>query len=110
MPPHHALLWSTRRSPDATGRTAARWATASPLAIRKIRETEWMTVVGVVGDTRVEGLSQDPYAQIYVPLPQMPRSWTYVVLRTGGVIRRGRCGNDPAGGCRGSIPRCRSST
>lgn len=66
------------------------WPDRSPLGARitfgdpEDPETEWMTVAGVVGDTRVEGISQDPYAQIYVPYAQQPRGAMYVVLRAAG--------------------------
>ena len=46
--------------------------------------TQWMTVVGVVGDTRVTGLTDDPYPQTYIPAAQAEPSSMAVVLRATG--------------------------
>jgi putative ABC transport system permease protein len=56
-------------------------APGSPPAPR----TEWYTVVGVVGDVRQFGLTQDMVAQIYVPLTQTPFGIAgQVLVRTAG--------------------------
>jgi predicted permease len=44
----------------------------------------WLTVVGVVGDTRQEGMADVPYAQVYRPMPQFPRPGMWVTIRTAG--------------------------
>jgi putative ABC transport system permease protein len=44
----------------------------------------WLTVVGVVGDTRVTGLTDVPYAQIYQPHTQTGQGTMVVLLRTTG--------------------------
>lgn len=46
--------------------------------------TPWMTVVGVVGDTRVTGLTDAPYAQIYRPYAQAEQGAMVVLLRVAG--------------------------
>lgn len=43
---------------------------------------EWRSVVGVVGDVRHEGLETTSMEQIYIPLPQFPHAFMYVVLHT----------------------------
>ncbi len=43
-----------------------------------------MTIVGVVRGTRVEGLTDEPYSQTYVPFAQAGRSFATVLLRTRG--------------------------
>lgn len=47
-------------------------------------ESQWLTVVGVVGDTRVTGLTDAPYAQIYRPYTQVGQGTMAVLLRTTG--------------------------
>jgi predicted permease len=44
--------------------------------------TDYMTVVGVVGDVRQEGLTATPYSQIYAPVAQNFRRSMVVVVRT----------------------------
>ena len=47
--------------------------------------TEWYTIIGVVGDVRQFGLTQDVVAQIYVPLTQTPFGVAgQVLVRTAG--------------------------
>jgi putative ABC transport system permease protein len=48
------------------------------------REEAWMTIVGVVGDTRNRGLGEDVYPQLYAPLAQVPRRSMTLVVRTPG--------------------------
>ncbi len=45
---------------------------------------DWYTIVGIVGDTRQEGVSREPYAQMYFPYAQGPRRGMYVIVRTAG--------------------------
>lgn len=48
-------------------------------------QTEWFTIVGVVGDVRQFGLAQDTVAQVYVPLAQSPFGFAgQVLVRTAG--------------------------
>jgi putative ABC transport system permease protein len=49
-------------------------------------EKPWFTVIGVVGDTRADGMDKPPVAQVYEPWTQN-RWWygsTFVVLRSSG--------------------------
>jgi predicted permease len=70
--------------------TAARrfWGKASPVGSRITFDSGdpngWMTVVGVVGDTRVEGPAQAAYPQVYAPLAQETYPSVYTVVRTAG--------------------------
>lgn len=62
---------------------------------KRIRVTSergmWRETVGVVGDTKQEGLAARPAAQLYEPLDQVPfRSITFVVKTTGRPMRRAR--------------------
>jgi putative ABC transport system permease protein len=58
---------------------------ADPLGRRlSVNGQDWYTIVGIVGDTRQEGVSREPYAQIYFPYAQGPRRGMYVVIRTAG--------------------------
>jgi putative ABC transport system permease protein len=42
----------------------------------------WLTVVGIVGDMRREGLEQEPVAQIFEPLAQNPSRLETLLVRT----------------------------
>ncbi len=44
----------------------------------------WFEIVGVVGDTRYYGLSNEPKPEIYVAHAQVPRSYMSIAIRTGG--------------------------
>jgi putative ABC transport system permease protein len=44
----------------------------------------WVTVVGIVGDTRQEGLADIPYAQLYRPISQFGRPAMWATVRTAG--------------------------
>ena len=63
----------------------------------------WRTIVGVVGSTRLEGVGQESYSQVFAPPAQNPGPNTYVVLRTTGdplllapAVRRELAALDPA--------------
>jgi len=65
--------------------------------------TTWMTIVGVVGSTRLEGVGLETYPQVFTPLAQAPVPFLYVVARTTGdaqalapVLRRELAALDPA--------------
>ena len=63
----------------------AQWSGADPIG-RRIRwdDGDWVTIVGVVGNTRVEGLDQDPRPETYRPFLQSPMRYMTVVLRGSG--------------------------
>ena len=44
----------------------------------------WLAIVGVVRDTRHEGLSEEPYSQMYAVHTQVPRRSLAMVVRTSG--------------------------
>ncbi len=44
----------------------------------------WATVVGVVGDVRQYGLDTQAKTEVYIPQLQLPRSYTFLVVRTEG--------------------------
>jgi putative ABC transport system permease protein len=65
--------------------------------------TGWLTIVGVVGSTRLEGVGLETYPQVFTPLAQSPVPFLYVVARTIGdplafapVLRRELAALDPA--------------
>src|SRR5207244_10310214 len=41
-------------------------------------------VVGVVGDVRQYGLATQPKTEVYIPMLQLPRNYTFLVIRTDG--------------------------
>lgn len=43
----------------------------------------WATVVGIVGDVRQYGLDVEPATQVYLTLPQEPRGYMTLVMRSG---------------------------
>jgi putative ABC transport system permease protein len=49
-------------------------------------KSPWITIVGVVADTRGHGLLQEPQAEIYFPVRQMDGAWNqlFLVVRTEG--------------------------
>jgi putative ABC transport system permease protein len=48
------------------------------------RDTDWLTIVGVVADTRRGGLDRRPWAELYYPHAQGPDRRMFVLLRTAG--------------------------
>ncbi|MDQ3698699.1 MAG: ABC transporter permease [Gemmatimonadota bacterium] len=61
------------------------WPGQEPIGSRiAFGDTVFRTIVGIVGDTRQEGVSEAPYPQAYRAYAQVPRRAMYVTLRTGG--------------------------
>jgi putative ABC transport system permease protein len=65
------------------------WPNQSPIGsqVRWARsdKVEWMTIVGVVGDIRHDGLDDEAYPAVYTPYTQKPMPWKRflsVVVRT----------------------------
>src|SRR4029434_2803644 len=50
--------------------------------------TSWLTIVGVVGSTRLEGVGLETYAQAFTPLAQTPVPYGHAVARTTGSLVR----------------------
>ena len=48
------------------------------------QSSPWLTIVGIVSDTRHEGLSSEPYSQMYAIHTQTPRRALNLVLRSSG--------------------------
>jgi putative ABC transport system permease protein len=71
-------------------RTMARyWGDRNPIGSRirlgRTEDSDWLTVVGVVGDVRQYGLARDVVAQAYTPLSQIGNGLAgRVLLRTAG--------------------------
>jgi putative ABC transport system permease protein len=42
----------------------------------------WKTIVGVIADTRANGLGRPASLEMFAPLPQEPRSWMVLAMRT----------------------------
>jgi len=47
-------------------------------------ESTWWTIVGVVGDVAQEGVTAEPYPQVYRPIAQSPARGLAVAIRTAG--------------------------
>jgi putative ABC transport system permease protein len=47
-------------------------------------QARWLTIVGVVGDTRRGGVDREPRAEVYYPLAQAPDRRMYALVRTSG--------------------------
>lgn len=62
------------------------WPGRDPInrRLRVGQEDDWMTVVGVVGDTRRQGLDRTPIAQLFRPFSQRPSRGFTLVVRTSG--------------------------
>jgi predicted permease len=65
------------------------WPNESPLGaqVRWARsdEVQWLTIVGVVGDVRHDGLDDEAYPAVYMPLTQKQMAWkrfNSIVIRT----------------------------
>jgi putative ABC transport system permease protein len=46
--------------------------------------TRWLTIVGIVGNTRRGGVDHAPWAELYYPLAQAPDRRMYALIRTSG--------------------------
>jgi putative ABC transport system permease protein len=46
--------------------------------------TQWLTIVGVVGDTRRGGVDHATWSEVYYPLAQAPDRRMYALVRTSG--------------------------
>jgi putative ABC transport system permease protein len=46
------------------------------------KETDWMTVVGVVGDTKPRELRSEPVAELYMPYDQQPEPGMALMIRS----------------------------
>jgi len=58
---------------------------ADPVGSRvSVDGSTWATVVGIVADTRQEGLSAKPYAQLYFAADQFPSRTMFVSVRASG--------------------------
>jgi putative ABC transport system permease protein len=61
------------------------WPNENPIGRRmKIgadTTSPWLTIVGVVGETRYQGLTNPPTPSVYLPYQQEPRSRAYIVVR-----------------------------
>ena len=63
----------------------ATWPTESALGKRiKIGDGDWLTVIGVVGDTKHYTLNEQQLLQGYVPHAQRPQIFTSIVVRAKG--------------------------
>ena len=47
-------------------------------------QSQWLTIVGVVGSTRRGGVDRAPWAELYYPIRQAPDRRMYVLIRTSG--------------------------
>jgi putative ABC transport system permease protein len=47
-------------------------------------QARWLTIVGVVADTRRGGVDRDPRAEVYYPLSQFPDRRLFALIRTNG--------------------------
>lgn len=51
-------------------------------------DSEWLTIVGIVGDVRQRGLDQEPRPELYLPFAQIPENWALGVIRSSGLVVR----------------------
>jgi putative ABC transport system permease protein len=47
-------------------------------------QARWLTIVGIVADTRRGGVDREPRAEVYYPVTQLPDRRMYVLVRTSG--------------------------
>ena len=47
-------------------------------------QARWLTIVGIVADTRRGGADREPRAELYYPHTQLPDRWMYALVRTSG--------------------------
>jgi putative ABC transport system permease protein len=47
-------------------------------------QARWLTIVGLVADTRRAGVDHEPRAELYYPLSQVPERRMYALVRTSG--------------------------
>jgi putative ABC transport system permease protein len=47
-------------------------------------QARWLTIVGIVADTRRGGVDREPRAEVYYPFTQLPERRMYVLVRTSG--------------------------
>jgi putative ABC transport system permease protein len=73
----HAIARKYFPAGDAIGR---RFRTGGP----ERPNNPWMTIVGVVGDVKFDGLARDPSEAYYLPLAQELWNGLFAVLRTSG--------------------------
>jgi putative ABC transport system permease protein len=71
-----------RRFYQGTSPIGQRIAAADPKA-------PWVTIVGIVADTRGRGPLREPRAELFVPVRQMPQFWNqlFLIVRTDGEPR-----------------------
>jgi predicted lysophospholipase L1 biosynthesis ABC-type transport system permease subunit len=62
----------------------ATWPGESPIGKRIRTDNEWLTIVGLVGDTKHYTLNEPQLLQGYVPHAQRPQIFTSLVVRTKG--------------------------
>ena len=60
------------------------------VAWARATQKTWMTIVGVVGDVRHDGLDDKPYPAVYTPITQKQMAWK----RSGAIVVRTRA-SDP---------------
>jgi putative ABC transport system permease protein len=87
-------LFSNHDTPDSVGvvvisqEMAQRyWPAEDPLGKRMqwgdpSPDNPWLTVVGVVGDVREDGISKPPQPTFYAPLEQRPAEGFFIAIRT----------------------------
>src|SRR4030095_12717483 len=48
------------------------------------KEADWITIVGVVGDTKPRELHSEPVAELYMPFDQQTEAGMALMIRTSG--------------------------
>jgi putative ABC transport system permease protein len=74
--------FARRYYPGGASPIGQRIAAADPQA-------PWLTIVGIVADTRGRGPMREPHAELFVPVRQMPQFWNqlFLIVRTDGEPR-----------------------